>query len=228
MVSSFLALVLLFAYVNGEPAHQCRASEERYLVSDKQQCDKFYMCNEEGELEAEFLCEDGLMFDVISKQCGLPHGIDCTTKPLQQEPQPRGNCLRLNGKWAVAGTCDSYTDCTSGVERAVTCQNHLVYDLKTGQCEHPDTAHRDGCTAEELYQFVCPADLGFGQGRYAAQGDCRAFFTCAVYTNYHPRLSGCSVGTVFNEEKQICDEPVNVPRCKDYYKDEAGSNLVHN
>ena len=25
--------------------------------------------------------------------------------------------------------------------------------------------------------------------RYAAESDCRAFFTCAVYTNYHPRLS---------------------------------------
>jgi hypothetical protein len=44
-----------------------------------------------------------------------------------------------------------------------------------------------GCTAEELYGFTCPTTVG--QGRYAAKDDCRAFFTCAVYTNYHPRLS---------------------------------------
>ena len=54
--------------------------------------------------------------------------------------------------------------------------------------------------------------------RYAAESDCRAFFTCAVYTNYHPRLSGCPVNTVFNPVKQQCDDPENVPNCKDYYK----------
>ena len=100
----------------------------------------------------------------------------------------------MNGKWGIAGTCDQYLDCTNGVERLVTCQNHLVYDDASGNCEHPDaanragcTAERAGCTAEELYGFSCPRSID--GGRYAAESDYRAFFTYAVYTNYYPRLS---------------------------------------
>ena len=51
-------------------------------------------------------------------------------------------------------------DCTSGVERLVTCQNHLVFDDASGNCEHPDAANRAGCTAEELYGFTCPNSVG--------------------------------------------------------------------
>merc|ERR1719290_681142 len=122
---------------------------------------------------------------------------------------------RLNGKWAVPDTCDQFIDCTSGVERLVTCQNHLVFDDQTGDCEHPDTANRAGCTAEELYGFSCPNTVG--QARYAADTDCRAFFTCGVFTNYHPRLGGCPVNSVFNPATQACDQPENVPGCENYY-----------
>merc|ERR1719234_2448371 len=181
-----LGLLLVFAFpcVLCVPSYTCPpAGASIAYVSDSEQCDKFYLCGQDGNLAAELLCEDGLVFDVISKQCSLPHGVDCSSRPLLQEPQAEGNCPRANGKWAVEGSCVSYTDCTSGVERAVTCQNHLV----------------------------------FGLARFAAAGDCRAFFTCTVYTNYKPRLGGCGVGTVFNEAKQICDEPENVPNCKNYY-----------
>ena len=219
----YTALVLALVVVgsSAEPSQPCSVpfDGDRYFVSDNQQCDRFHMCDENGRLAAEFLCEDGLVFDSISKQCGLPFKIGCEAsgRLLLQEPQPIGNCPRQNGKWAVEDTCNQYIDCSSGVERLVTCQNHLVYDDKTGDCEHPDVADRPGCTAEELYGFSCPSKVG--QARFAAESDCRAFFTCAVYTSYHPRLGGCPVGTVYNEEREICDDPENVPRCKDYYKD---------
>ena len=35
------------------------------------------MCDEDGQLAAEFLCQDGLVYEPISKQCGLPFQIDC-------------------------------------------------------------------------------------------------------------------------------------------------------
>ena len=38
---------------------------------------RFHMCDEEGRLAAEFLCQDGLVYEPISKQCGLPFKIDC-------------------------------------------------------------------------------------------------------------------------------------------------------
>ena len=53
-----------------------------------------------------------------------------------------GNCPRRNGKWGVENTCNQYVECSSGVERLVTCQNHLVFDEQTGDCEHPDIANR--------------------------------------------------------------------------------------
>jgi len=218
MIGCMFVLVVSMATTMGLPAEECRATGEKYFLSDERQCDRFHMCDEEGQISAEFLCEDGLVFDPISGQCAQPININCP-QPLElQEPQPIGGCQRLNGKWAVEDTCNQYTECQSGEERLVTCQNHLVYDEISGQCEHPDVANRLGCTAEELYGFSCPSVVG--QTRFGAESDCRAFFTCAVFTNYHPRLGGCPVGTVFNDEKQICDAPENVPRCENYYKDE--------
>jgi len=209
--------VWLVGMVVGEPVSICRPTGERYFISDTEQCDRFHMCDENGDLAAEFLCQDGLVYEPLSKQCGLPFKIDClgSGRTKLQEPQGTGRCLRLNGKWPVEGTCDQYIDCTSGVERLVTCQNHLVFDDTTGDCEHPDAANRAGCTAEELYGFQCPSTVG--QGRYAAESDCRAFFTCAIYTNYHPRLAGCPQGTVFDPASQQCTEPKNVAGCENYY-----------
>merc|ERR1712226_143612 len=197
------------------PSEPCRAAGERYFVSDDTQCDRFHMCDETGQVSAEFPCEDGLVFDTISKQCSVPNRVQCP-QPLQlQDPQPIGSCKRWNGKWAVEDTCNQYIDCQSGEERLVTCQNHLVFDELSGDCEHPDMANRLGCTAEELYGFSCPENVS--HARFAAESDCRALFTCAVFTNYHPRLGGCPAGTVFNDIKQMCDSPKNVPRCREYY-----------
>merc|ERR1712098_775541 len=120
--SVFPFFALLVCGVLAQPSVPCSKSqnEERYFVSDKGQCDKFHMCDETGKLAA-----DG--------------------RAQLQEPQPIGNCPRQNGKWAVEDTCNQYIDCTHGIERLVTCQNHLIFDDETGDCEHPDAANREGC-----------------------------------------------------------------------------------
>merc|ERR1712083_283601 len=114
--------------VLGEPVTRCRPSEDRYFVADSIQCDRFHMCDRDGELAGEFLCQDGL-----------------------------------------------------------------------------------------VYGFECPNSVG--QGRYPAETDCRAFFTCAIYTNYHPRLSGCPQGSVFDPVNQKCADPEDVPGCENYYNE---------
>merc|ERR1712168_849786 len=156
--------------------------------------------------------------DPVSHRCGSSFSTNCTSRPQLQEPKPIGRCPRLNGKWAVPETCDRYLECIDGYEKETNCQNHLIFDEKTGDCEHPDVAERAGCTAEELYGFHCPT--GVPHGRYQAESDCRAFFSCDVTTKFHPRLNGCPQDTVFNPEKKICDEPKNVKGCEDYYKSE--------
>ena len=218
---SFSMLTLLIGSITAQPSVPCSlpSDGEKYFVSDGQQCDKFHMCNEQGKLAAEFLCEDGLIYEALTKQCVLPFKSNCLRdgRSQLQPPQPIGNCPRQNGKWAVEDTCNQYIDCTHGVERLVTCQNHLVFDDETGDCEHPDAANREGCTAEQLYGVQCPNTIG--ELRLGAETDCRAFFTCSVHTKYHPRLAGCPVGTVFNDQKLFCDEPKNVPKCQDYYNE---------
>ena len=78
VVMSVLMLMLMAGReVRGDASAPCRKAGYRYFVSDGGQCDRFHMCDEEGQLAAEFLCEDGLVFDMISQQCGLPFKIGC-------------------------------------------------------------------------------------------------------------------------------------------------------
>ena len=39
----------------------------------------------------------------------------------------------------------------------------FIFSFRTGDCEHPDVADRQGCTAEELYGFACPSTVGQGR-----------------------------------------------------------------
>merc|ERR1712168_320515 len=132
---SLLILGFCVVFVDADPVVQCAPSKERYFISDTEQCDRFHMCDTEGNLAAEFLCQDGLIYEPISKQCALPFkktGNPCEGRPVSQEPKPVGRCQRQNGRWAVDNTCDEYIDCVSGVERSVKCQNFQVFDLKAG------------------------------------------------------------------------------------------------
>merc|ERR1712112_75471 len=123
------------------PSKPCGDTGESYFVSDDRQCDRFFKC-ENGALAGEFLCEDGLVYEPLTTRCVLPFKVSCLGRTLLQTPQPVGRCKRLNGKWAVAGSCDKYLGCLSGRERLVTCQNHLVFDNTTGDCEYHDVANR--------------------------------------------------------------------------------------
>merc|ERR1712098_347029 len=216
IMNFFLVLTLFVFGANCDPATICQPTNDFYYIEDTKQCDLFYLCDEKGE-QSGFLCEDGLVFDPRTRRCGLPFDIDCTGRDQLQEAQPIGNCKRQNGKWAVPNTCDKYIECSEGVEKTVTCTDFLVYDTVKGDCNHPDIASRAGCTAEELYGFSCPA--GVRHGRFAAEADCRAFFTCGVTNDYHPRLGGCPLNTVFNPDKEICTDPEEVAGCENYYKE---------
>jgi len=73
----YLIVSIVIGSVVGEPVSVCRPTDERYFIADSVQCDRFHMCDEQGNLAAEFLCQDGLVYEPISKQCGLPFKIDC-------------------------------------------------------------------------------------------------------------------------------------------------------
>ena len=77
MIPVICGLLYAVGLAQSEPVSVCRPTGERYFISDSAQCDRFHMCDEEGRLAAEFLCQDGLVYEPISKQCGLPFKIDC-------------------------------------------------------------------------------------------------------------------------------------------------------
>ena len=57
------------------------------------------MCDESGRLSAEFLCEDGLVFDPISSQCGVPTTGSICPQPLKlQPPQQVGASVTSGSK----------------------------------------------------------------------------------------------------------------------------------
>ena len=82
------ALLMTAGVSSGQPSSPCRDTGFRYFVSDMQQCDRFHMCDERGDLAAEFLCDDGLVFDTISQQCGLPFRVGCEQSGRLQLQQP--------------------------------------------------------------------------------------------------------------------------------------------
>ena len=52
------------------------------------------MCDEEGRLAAEFLCEDGLVYETISQQCSLPFKIGCEDSGrVQLQPPKQVRCI---------------------------------------------------------------------------------------------------------------------------------------
>jgi len=220
---SLFVFVLFLETATSAPFTSCRDTGEAYFVSDDTQCDRYHQC-QDGEALAYFMCEDGLVYEPLSSTCALPFVVSCEGRTSLQTPKPMGRCPRLNGRWAVDDTCDRFINCIGGQESEVICQNHLVFDTRTGDCAHPDVARREGCTAEERFGFSCPTGI-LGQRLYAADQDCRAFFVCSVTTGYHPRLGGCPSGTVFNEKKQTCDDPKNVEKCQNYYATTGGDEF---
>lgn len=53
------------------------------------------MCDEEGRLAAEFLCEDGLVYETISQQCSLPFKIGCEDSGRVQLQPPKQVCSTI-------------------------------------------------------------------------------------------------------------------------------------
>jgi hypothetical protein len=61
MILAICGLLFTAGVSVSEPVSVCRPTGERYFISDSAQCDRFHMCDEEGRLAAEFLCQDGLV-----------------------------------------------------------------------------------------------------------------------------------------------------------------------
>nr|ASP44161.1 obstructor B1 [Penaeus vannamei] len=217
-----IALFGVQACLSQEASDACPAANG--FFADAVQCDRYYECRE-NEIEDK-LCPDGLVFsDKNSKleRCDFPFNVDCGDRPELQDPQPSTNCPRKNGYFPHRdpSVCDQFFFCSDGQFNLITCSPGLVFDAKTGTCAWPGEANRVGCSGKDVNKFTCPEPLPNDGGvvnpnpLYADPEDCQHFYVCI--NNVEPRRNGCPLGYVFNDDTKQCDDPANVPECKDFY-----------
>jgi len=208
-----------------EPEYECQPLDDvSYYLPDEEQCDKYHECNIKGELR-EHLCPDGFVFDITLEKCDYPVKVNCTGRPLLQEPQPSVNCTRANGffAWPANISCQNFWDCREGIAYKQTCPVGVIFDPGLNTCATPDQSSRKECTEgeESFLGFQCPqyspdSVLRFGNhDRLPHPEDCQQYFTCLVTGG--PRLANCGRKKVFNNATGQCSDPKNVPGCETYW-----------
>jgi len=198
----------------------CDKSDDGYVIPDPEQCDRYIECAASGKRTIK-LCTDGWALDLKTGKCDLGSKVDCTGRSKLQRPTGTGMCPRLNGNFALPASisCSEYVDCREGQPFQQSCGYGAVFDEILG-CVHPDETNREGCTAEDVFGFKCPAltgdSLRFGDhDRVAHPTDCASFYACLATGK--PRLLGCDNPKVFNPETGFCTEQHLVPGCENYY-----------
>jgi len=199
---------------------QCSIPEFKYTLEDPDQCDKYWECNVKGNL-IEKLCPDGSVYDIPGKSCNHPQRVNCTSRPLLQEPvDPHPACPRLNGYFYTEDeACDSYVECRDGAPQSYSCSTGLVYSLDLLSCVHPIQSGREKCiqAIEDNKSFKCNDAFKTVRGgpkwgnheRFPNPDNCVKFYICVVPKVNGLQLEGsCSdkPGTLFHPdpEKQAC------------------------
>lgn len=199
-------------------------SDVSYYEPDAEQCDKYYECNIKGEIR-EHLCPDGFTFDPTLQKCDYPVKVNCTTRPLLQEPQPSKNCSRANGffPWPASESCQKFWDCREGTPYLQSCPVGVIFDPQLNTCATPDQSSRKECTEgkDSFLGFQCPAYteesiLAFGNhDRLPHPDNCGLYFTCLRTGG--PRLATCPRKKVFNPGTGQCGEPREVEGCENFW-----------
>jgi len=209
-----------------EEEYECPPREESYFEPDEEQCDKYFECNIKGEIK-EHLCPDGFVFDITLEKCDYPVKVNCSTRPLLQDPQPSTNCSRANGffPWPANISCQNFWDCRQGTAYKQTCPVGVIFDPNLNTCATPDQSTRQECKEGEsnFLGFNCPeytpeSVLRFGNhDRLPHPTDCQQYFSCLRTGG--PRLATCPRKKVFNNETGHCAEPKSVKGCESYWEE---------
>jgi len=232
----YILLTFYLALTTGVP-QICDRSTARSYVEDTVQCDKYYYCNADAQIEEELLCPDGLVFDQYSNKktpCDHYFNVNCGNRTDLQTPKgPDDFCPRLYGYYSHPDShvCNIYYSCDRGQKTEYICSPGLWFNEYKGVCDWPKDAEREDCYAhgaeDEEVKFQCPGnnvDLNDSfeiqpdpHPRFHDEHDCAKFFICL--NRVALREHTCELGLVYNTNTKICDSPENVPECKCYYSD---------
>jgi len=194
----------------------CRTGDR---FGDQEYCDKFYECDlSTEEVYHEHDCSDGLVYSEERESCEFPQMVDCSERPLRQEPQPSEGCERMNGYFRVADSCKSYNLCNNGDAFPKTCGPGLAYNPNTTTCVWPHDLPLDSECTKELVELEegleqCPEKpVGYPYNEIRwAHDDCNKFWFCIDGLSKDV-LSGCDKGLVYNAATYSCDLPENLDR----------------
>ncbi|CAG7824263.1 unnamed protein product [Allacma fusca] len=215
-----LSLCILLGFLTAKGLAQNCPVANGYFA-DSQQCDAYVECKD-GVPEKQ-LCPDGLLFNdrltgYPRYPCSYPQEVECGSRTRLQPAQSSGDCPHQYGLFRAGNPdqCGSYINCVAGTASISNCPEGLAFNDQTARCDWPDEV--PSCNAASFVRFQCPGvrvEADLGHPRFSDPADCRKFYVCVEGTK--PRALSCGVGSVFNPEIGVCDEPENVPQCASYY-----------
>ncbi|XP_059350158.1 protein obstructor-E-like [Daphnia carinata] len=196
---------------------ECVIRPRPYKIADKNQCDKYYICD--NGVAIPQLCPDGTVFHFPIQNCILINGADCGGRPLLQESIKKNQCLKKTGLFPHEDPrqCDKYYQCLDGRQTLITCPEMLLFDRSRGVCDYADLADTSSCVLEPS-PVVCPSrdeepfssSLDITKRLLPHPSDCRRFFFCETAI---PRPLICEEHLAFDLETLSCIDKSQVQRC---------------
>ncbi|CAH2057835.1 unnamed protein product, partial [Iphiclides podalirius] len=220
MKNNMKTLVILATIALVRAEFICPSKSGQY--PDDKQCDRFWDCK--AGKAADNFCPDGLVYNPTQTRsihkCDYPFDVECGNRTLLQSPQPSAKCPRRNGLFAHPDPtfCDIYYDCVDGVAKEIKCTDGAQLDEQPPVCKWSYLLAKEACKVS-THSFVCPkvkqGDQTIMHPVYPHLSDCQKFYVC--FNGFEPRELSCPFGEVYNDAKEKCDSPVNVPGCEDWY-----------
>ncbi|GIX87999.1 papilin [Caerostris darwini] len=184
-------------------------SNERQPLDD---CTKYVQCFGNGTYEFKIeSCPENQHFSYPLLRCTKPCEAYCDNKIACEcgwgwpacKDDKKGSTCSTDGLYKNPKDCNSYIQCSDGVEYEMPCPRGLHFSEQTSKCEQPSVAQCEK-SEESSDDFQCEED-----GRYVNLNSCSHFINCTGGVRYD---AACPQQLHFNEKTRECDSPCD-SRC---------------
>lgn len=185
--------VLSTAYANEVTI--CQGVPHNTFIRDVSNCRNWFRCTPNGPVPGT--CPDPWFFNGNTQECDWEYNVQCfacrTTVPVESIP--------------IEGQCEGFIRCVNGRATQHACQNGLLFNNATQQCDLPENVN---CLPQE---FTCPPNIPPGQlVTFRSQTNCSEWFMC-VNNSPTPIPQFCNPELFFDLVSQQCTWP-NMTDCR--------------
>ncbi|KAJ6647233.1 Peritrophin-1 [Pseudolycoriella hygida] len=186
-----IALTLL-STVYANEIDICHGVPVNTFIRDVSACNAWFRCTANGPVPGT--CPSPWLFNPTTQECDWEQNVQCFTCPITV---PIVNI-------AVNGSCVGFIRCINGRASQHACQNGLLFNSATGQCDLPENVD---CRIE----FTCPPNIPPGQMvAFRSDTNCSEFYVCTGPGN--PIQQSCNPALHFDPVTQQCTFP-NMTDC---------------